>query len=78
MLDTMMNKVQEMENSDKRSKSVPLPFRCPLAIYRLLYYYMKDKENNVSNKAQAICDLIELGFNSYSMDKNKNKDGKGD
>lgn len=64
MLEGMQQQILELENSNKRSKSVQLPLRCPLPVYKLLYYYMK--ENDLTNKTEAVCDLIQYGFSYYA------------
>jgi len=64
MLEDMNLEIQELDNSNKRSKSKHIQIRCPLPIYKLLYYYMKD--SGVDNRSEALCDLIQYGFSYYS------------
>jgi len=64
MIEQIEQQILKLENGDKRSKSLPLSFRCPLPIYKMIYYYMRD--NNVDDKTEAIRDLLSYGFSYYA------------
>ena len=67
MLEDMLQRIDELEGKErKKSKSVMITTRCPLPLYKLIYYYMK--LTGTTNKSEAINDLIQYGF-SYFTDK---------
>ncbi len=59
-LSKMKDTIVKLENGNSKSKSERLNIRCPLLLYKKLYYYMK--EVGETNKSQVMLELLDVGI----------------